>query len=340
MNPIQNDHSLTSYNTFGIESKAKYFTQFESIEDLVEIRETSYFKEESKLILGGGSNVLFTKNQDALVLLNQVKGIEVISEDADSYLIAVGGGENWHEFVLFCIENNYAGIENMSLIPGSVGASPMQNIGAYGTEIKDVFYSLDAFHLETGEVHTFDNKSCNFGYRESVFKNKYKGEYIITKVVYRLQKKASVNTSYGAINQQLELKKIASPTIKDVSDAVIAIRQSKLPDPKEIGNSGSFFKNPIVSNTLIEKVKKEYPNLSTYPIDESSSKVAAGWLIDQAGWKGKTIANKYGVHKNQALVLVNYGGATGSQIYDLSSDIIDSVKDKYGIELEREVNIL
>lgn len=339
MNPIQNDHSLISYNTFGIESKAKYFTQFESIEDLAEIRETSHFKEESKLILGGGSNVLFTKNQDALVLLNQVKGIEVISEDVDSYLIAVGGGENWHEFVLFCIENNYAGIENMSLIPGSVGASPMQNIGAYGTEIKDVFESLEAFHLETGEVHVYDKKSCSFGYRESVFKNKYKGEYVITKVVYRLQKKANVNTSYGSINQQLELSNISEPTIKDVSDAVIAIRQSKLPDPKEIGNSGSFFKNPIVTNTLIEKIKKEYPNLSTYPVDEFSSKVAAGWLIDQAGWKGKTIDNKYGVHKNQALVLVNYGGATGSQIYDLSSEIIDSIKEKYGIELEREVNI-
>jgi UDP-N-acetylmuramate dehydrogenase len=340
MNPIQNNHSLISYNTFGIEAKAKYFTAFESVLHLEEVRKTSQFKKEQKLILGGGSNVLFTQNQDALVLLNQIKGIEVLSEDKDSYLIAVGGGENWHEFVLFCIENDYAGIENMSLIPGSVGASPMQNIGAYGTEIKDVFDSLEAFHIGTGEVHKFDKNDCSFGYRESVFKNKYKGEYIITKVVYRLQKKASLNTSYGAINQELENNKITNPTIKDVSNAVIAIRQSKLPDPKEIGNSGSFFKNPIVSNSVVEKVKKEYPNLSTYPVDDLFSKVAAGWLIDQAGWKGKTIENKYGVHKKQALVLVNYGGATGSEIYDLSSDIIASVKEKYGIELEREVNIL
>lgn len=340
MNPFQSNHSLTNYNTFGIEANAKYFTSFESTEHLEEIRTTKEFKQEQKLILGGGSNVLFTKNQDSLVLLNRIKGIEVIEEDDNSYTIAVGGGENWHEFVLFCIKNNYAGIENMSLIPGSVGASPMQNIGAYGTEIKDVFVYLEAFHLETGETHKFDKNDCNFGYRESVFKNKHKGEYIITKVIYKLQKKASINSSYGAINQQLEKSNITNPSIKNISDAVIEIRQSKLPDPKKIGNSGSFFKNPIVDNTLIEKVKKEYPNLSTYPVDEKSSKVAAGWLIDQAGWKGKTIDNRFGVHKNQALVLVNYGGATGSEIYNLSSEIIDSVKEKYGIELEREVNIL
>ena len=340
MNPIQNNYSLLAHNTFGIAAQAKYFTSFESLLHLEELRETQQFKKEQKLILGGGSNVLFTKNQDALVLLNQVKGIEVVSEDKNSYLIAVGGGENWHDFVLFCIENNYAGVENMSLIPGSVGASPMQNIGAYGTEIKDVFESLEAFHIATGELHTFTKNDCDFGYRESVFKNKYKGEYIITKVVYRLQKNATVNTTYGAINEQLALNNISNPTIKEVSNAVIAIRRSKLPDPKEIGNGGSFFKNPIVSNSIVEKIKKAHPNLSTYPVDENSSKIAAGWLIDQAGWKGKTIDNKYGVHKKQALVLVNYGGATGSQLYDLSTAIITDVKNKYEIELEREVNIL
>jgi UDP-N-acetylmuramate dehydrogenase len=340
MNTILKNQSLLPFNTFGIESKAKYFTSFESIEDLKEIRETDTFKKEQKLILGGGSNVLFTKDQNAFVLLNNIKGIDVVGEDEESFSIAVGGGENWHEFVLFCIKNNYAGVENMSLIPGSVGASPMQNIGAYGTEIKDVFESLEAFHLKTGETHKFDKKDCSFGYRESVFKNKYKGDYIITKVVYRLLKKPEINSSYGAINQYLEKGNISNPSIKNISDAVIAIRQLKLPDPKKIGNSGSFFKNPIVQNSLLEKIKREYPNLSTYPVDENTSKVAAGWLIEQAGWKGKTIDNKYGVHKNQALVLVNYGGATGSQIYDLSTQIIDSVKDKYGIELEREVNIL
>lgn len=340
MKPILKNHSLLPFNTFGLEARTKYFTSFHSTNDLQELRLTPEYKKEKKLILGGGSNILLTQDQNAFALLNQIKGIAIEEEDAKSYVVSAGGGENWHDFVLHCIKNGYAGIENMSFIPGSVGASPMQNIGAYGTEIKDVFEWLDAFHLETGEIHRFYKNDCAFGYRESVFKNKYKGEYIITKVAYRLQKEPTINTSYGAINQELETMGISEPTIKNVSDAVIAIRQLKLPNPIEIGNSGSFFKNPIISNKLVEQLKANHPNIPIYPINKQQSKIAAGWLIDQAGWKGKTINNQYGVHKNQALVLVNYGGATGSQIYNLSSEIITSVKNKYGIELEREVNIL
>jgi len=336
---ILENHSLLNYNTFGIDVSAKYFATIDSVENLTTLLNNTTYKTENKLILGGGSNVLFTKNQNALVLLNQLKGIKVESEDVDNWIVSAGGGENWHSFVLHCIKNNYAGIENMSLIPGSVGASPIQNIGAYGTEVKDVFEWLDAYHIPTGETHRFSNSDCKFGYRESVFKNKLKGEYFILKVAYRLAKKPDLNTSYGAINKALEEMKITKPTLKNISDAVISIRESKLPDPKKIGNSGSFFKNPIIDNTTLNQVKENYPELTTYPVNKTHSKVAAGWLIDQAGWKGKTI-NNYGVHKNQALVLVNYGGATGKEIYDLSSNIIQSVKEKYGIELEREVNVL
>ncbi len=336
---ILKNHSLLNYNTFGIDVTAKYLALVNSLESLNLLLSNNLYSNEEKLILGGGSNVLFTQDQNSLVLLNQIKGIKVESEDAKSWIISAGGGENWHDFVLFCIKNNYAGVENMSLIPGSVGASPIQNIGAYGTEIKDVFEWLDAYHIPTGEVHRFLHSDCNFGYRDSVFKNKVKGEYFIIKVAYRLQKTATLTTSYGAINKALEEMNISIPTLKNVSDAVISIRQSKLPDPKQIGNSGSFFKNPIIANQNLQKIKENYPQLSTYPVNENESKVAAGWLIDQAGWKGKTI-NNYGVHKNQALVLVNYGGATGKEIYDLSSEIIQSVKEKYGIELEREVNVL
>ncbi len=338
LEPIVENQSLKPYNTFGIDVPAKFFTHVKKTEQLQELMEWKRFRDENKLILGGGSNVLFTQKQNALVILNEIKGINIENEDENSWLISAGSGENWHEFVLFCINNNYGGLENLSLIPGSVGAGPMQNIGAYGVEIKDYFEWLDALHLATGEIHRFYNKDCHFGYRESIFKNKHKGEYIILKVAYRLPKKHKLNTGYGAIQQELERLQIDNPTIKDVSNAVIKIRQSKLPDPNKIGNSGSFFKNPIVSNQKVEELKSKFPNLAYYPIDDKHSKIAAGWLIDQDGWKGKTFGN-YGVHKNQALVLVNYGGAEGKQILELSTKIIDSVKQKFGITLEREVNI-
>ena len=335
---IQENISLKPYNTFGIEASSKLFSDFNSVRELQEILDSPY-KTEPRLVLGGGSNILLTQNFNGLTLRNNLKGIEVVKEDDSHVWVKSQGGENWHDFVLWCIDNNFAGIENMSLIPGSVGASPMQNIGAYGVEIKDVFEELEALNIETLKVEKFSHSDCNFGYRESVFKRVLKNKYIITSVTYILNKKPNFNTSYGAIETELENMKIQDLSIKAISDAVINIRSSKLPDPKEIGNSGSFFKNPVIDNKLFEQVKANHPEVANYPAGEGKTKLAAGWLIDQAGWKGKTI-NNYGVHKKQALVLVNYGGATGQEIYNLSTEIIESIKEKYGIELEREVNII
>jgi UDP-N-acetylmuramate dehydrogenase len=295
------------------------------------------FLNNPRIILGGGSNVLFTKDFEGLVLINEIKGINVKHETEDEVIVQVGAGENWHGFVLYAIEKGWGGIENLSLIPGSVGASPMQNIGAYGVEIKDVFFELEAMDIRTGEIKYFDKDACDFGYRESVFKKSAKDQFFITRVTYKLTKRNhKLNTSYGAIEAELEQAGV-QPSIKSISDAVVSIRKSKLPDPKEIGNAGSFFKNPVIEEAQFQKLQKSFPDMVNYPSD-SGVKIAAGWLIDQLGWKGKTFEN-YGVHKNQALVLVNYGGAEGEQIWDLSQQIIDAVKEKYDIQLEREVNI-
>jgi len=334
---IHTNFDLKPYNTFGISVHANRYATFSSIEELQSL--LAERNNDPLLILGGGSNLLLTQDFQGFVLKNEIVGIEVLSETADEAMVRSGAGETWHEFVLTCIELNLSGLENLSLIPGSVGASPMQNIGAYGVEIKDCFESLTAYHLESGEVHTFDNKACAFGYRESVFKHQFKGQYIICTVTFRLKKNAVVNTSYGAISAELDKQGIVNPGIREVSNAVIAIRQSKLPDPKVIGNAGSFFKNPIVENAVYDAIKLNYPEAPFYPVDEHHGKLAAGWLIEQAGWKGKTI-DTYGVHTLQALVLVNYGGSTGSQIYDLSSQIISDIESKFGVTLEREVNIL
>jgi UDP-N-acetylmuramate dehydrogenase len=333
---IQTNKNLKEYNTFGISVKAEMFAVFSSIEELKQI--LSLRNDKKLLVLGGGSNLLLTKDFDGLVIKNEIKRFEVIEETASEVIVESGAGENWHEFVLNCIDKGFGGIENLSLIPGSVGASPMQNIGAYGVEIKDVFESLSAFHIASGEIHYFDKTKCEFGYRESIFKNKVKGEYIILTVTFRLTKNPTINSSYGAINEQLKVMGIQVPTIKELSDAVIAIRQSKLPDPKIIGNAGSFFKNPTVEITLLEQIQKNYPDIPNYPA-ENKRKLAAGWLIEKAGWKGRTFDN-YGVHKLQALVLVNYGNCTGQEIFDLSSQIIQDVFEKFGVLLEREVNIL
>lgn len=334
---ISQNTSLKPFNTFGIDVKANCFATFSSTEELNQILKEN--KNEALLILGGGSNLLLTKDFDGLVLKNEIRGIEVISENDSDVLVKVGAGEVWHEFVLYCISKNFCGIENLSLIPGSVGASPMQNIGAYGVEIKDVFDHLEAFEIATGEIHTFDNATCEFGYRESIFKHSVKNQYVITHVYFKLSKKQNTNTSYGAINQQLEIMGITNPSIKDVSDAVIAIRSSKLPNPKEIGNAGSFFKNPVIDREHFQEILKEYPNAPNYPVTENQVKVPAGWLIETAGWKGKVVGET-GVHKNQALVLVNYGGATGEEIYQLSTDIIADINQKFKILLTTEVNIL
>ncbi len=333
---IQTNKNLKEYNTFGISVKAEMFAVFSSIEELKQI--LSFRNDKKLLVLGGGSNLLLTQDFDGLVIKNEIKRFEVIEETVSEVIVESGAGENWHEFVLNCIDKGFGGVENLSLIPGSVGASPMQNIGAYGVEIKDVFESLTAYHIASGEIHYFDKTKCEFGYRESIFKNKVKGEYIILTVTFRLTKNPTINSSYGAINEQLKVMGIQVPTIKELSAAVIAIRQSKLPDPKIIGNAGSFFKNPTVDNVLLEKIQENYPDIPNYPA-ENGRKLAAGWLIEKAGWKGRTFDN-YGVHKLQALVLVNYGNCTGQEIFDLSSQIIQDVFEKFGVLLEREVNIL
>lgn len=335
---ISSNHSLKSLNTFGIEVSAKYFAEAKNEDQIRLVLEDDIFKKESNLILGGGSNILFTKDFDGIVLKNCIKGVEVIKEDEKEVIVRVGAGVVWHEFVLNAIEKGWYGIENLSLIPGNVGASPMQNIGAYGVEIKEVFHELEAIHIKTGEIHYFSNSDCEFGYRESVFKNKFKGEYIISRVTYKLNKTPNFNIGYGAVEKELEDMGVKELTAKAVSDAIIAIRSSKLPNPKEIGNSGSFFKNPVVSADFFKTLKSEYPSAVGYPVNEQQVKLAAGWLIDTAGWKGFTKGN-HGVHKKQALVLVNYGGAKGGDIYKLSEEIMQSVFQKFGVQLEREVNI-
>ncbi|MCX2739124.1 UDP-N-acetylmuramate dehydrogenase [Pontibacter anaerobius] len=336
---LQTDFSLKPYNTFGIDVKARLFARFDSVAELHELLQSPELKQEQKLILGGGSNLLFTKDFDGLVLQNGIKGVEKVAEDEEHVYLKAGGGEVWHEFVLHTLNMDLGGIENLSLIPGTVGAAPLQNIGAYGVELKDVFQELEAVHIETGEVKTFDNEACRFGYRESVFKNELKGQYIVTHVTFKLHKKHHLNTSYGAIKTTLEEMQVHEPSIHLVSAAVCHIRQSKLPDPKQIGNAGSFFKNPEIPLSKYEELQRQYPAIPSYPVSETTVKVPAGWLIEQCGWKGKVIGN-YGVHKNQALVLVNYGGAKGEDIRKLAFEVIQSVEDKFGIKLSPEVNII
>ena len=329
--------SLKAYNTFGIDVGAEHLVFLQSTDQLV--KTLADINQSELLILGGGSNVLFMNDVKGIVLLNQLVGISLEDENENHVWVKAGGGVNWHEFVMHCIHQNWAGIENLSLIPGSVGAAPMQNIGAYGVEIKDVFHELEAIEISTGKIKTFSNAECQFGYRESLFKRGLKGQYLISSVTFKLDKTPEFKTSYGAITTELENMKVTELSIQAISKAVIQIRQSKLPDPKVTGNAGSFFKNPVVPISLAENIKKEYPEASAYPVDDNSMKLAAGWLIDKAGWKGKTFGN-YGVHPKQALVLVNYGGATGQNIYDLSSEILADIKSKFGLELESEVNII
>jgi UDP-N-acetylmuramate dehydrogenase len=333
---FQQNFSLKSFNTFGINISSKLFASFSNTNELAEILEN---KIEHKLILGGGSNILFTKNYNGLVLKNEIAGIEKINEDDAHVYIRAGAGVGWHEFVLYCINNGFAGVENLSLIPGSVGASPMQNIGAYGVEIKDVFYKLEAYSIDDRKLITFSKNDCAFGYRESIFKNKYKGQFVITSVTFLLNKNPKYNSSYGAIETELEKMGVQSLNIKAISDAVINIRQSKLPDPKQIGNAGSFFKNPTIQNTQFEKLKSEFPNIVGYAIGDNETKLAAGWLIEECGWKGYRKGDA-GCHEKQALVLVNYGNAIGEEILQLSEKIIDSVKLMFDVELHREVNIV
>ena len=335
---IQSNFSLKKYNTFGIEASAKQFVAVHSIAELKTILSAN--KNEKKFILGGGSNMLLTKDIDALVIHIDLKGKKITKEDDDFVWVESQAGEVWHDFVLWTIDNNFGGLENMSLIPGNVGTTPVQNIGAYGAEIKDTFVSCEAINIATQEMKTFTNEECNFGYRESIFKHEVKDQYIITSVIFKLTKRNhKINTSYGDILAELAKNNITEPTLKDVSNAVIAIRQSKLPDPKELGNSGSFFKNPIVLKSDFEKIHQKFPEMKYYEVSETEVKVPAGWLIEQAGFKGKRFGDA-GVHKNQALVLVNYGNATGQEILAVSKEVQKTVFETFGIHIEAEVNVI
>ncbi|MCH7396864.1 UDP-N-acetylmuramate dehydrogenase [Belliella sp. DSM 107340] len=335
---IQENISLKPYNTFGIDKKAKFFTQISSENEVIEALKYASSQNTPLIILGGGSNILLTDDLNALVIKIEIKGMRLIKESEEEVFVEVGAGENWHEFVLHCIEKNWSGVENLSLIPGTVGASPMQNIGAYGVEIKEVFDGLYAVNRETLDREYFGWDDCKFGYRESVFKNTLKGKYVITKVVFKLKKQHTFHTEYGAILQTLEEMNIKDLSIQAVSNAVIKIRQSKLPDPKVIGNAGSFFKNPTISIPHFERLKRENPTIPGFP-NEEGIKVPAAWLIEQAGWKGYTQEN-IGVHKLQPLVLVNYGGGDGKEIANLSKKIQESIKEKFNVDLHAEVNFL
>ncbi|WP_298506387.1 UDP-N-acetylmuramate dehydrogenase [uncultured Maribacter sp.] len=330
--------SLQSYNTFGISAKAKHFCEVSNIEELKNVFSLKEYP--TKFVISGGSNLLLTKDIEALVIHINIKGISIIEEDNDYVILKVMAGENWHEMILWTLENNYGGLENMSLIPGKTGTAPIQNIGAYGVELKDHFVSCEALHTETLEIKSFSKEACKFGYRDSYFKNEGKGKFVITSVNLKLTKTNHIlNTSYGSIEEELLKKNIKKPSIQDISNAVITIRQSKLPDPKEIGNSGSFFKNPILSKEEFLVFSSKHPEAPFYKISDTLFKVPAGWLIEQSGFKGKRLGDA-GVHKKQALVLVNYGKATGQEILNLAHTIISEVRNKFGITISPEVNII
>ncbi len=334
---LQEHVSLKYYNTFGVEVFARYFVEINTEQDIVDLLNDDFLRSLPRFILGGGSNVLFTKDFNGLIIKINIKGIRTV-EQKNHFWLDVGAGEVWNDFVLFCVENGYNGVENLTLIPGSVGASPVQNIGAYGVELQDVFHSLHAFDTVDLEFKEFTKYDCEFAYRDSIFKSTHKNRYIITSVRFLLDKTPKLNTSYGAIEQEIQNKGILQPTIKDISNAVAHIRVSKLPDPTTIGNAGSFFKNPIISNETFKPIQDTFPQIVHFPAGDKV-KLAAGWMIENCGFKGVVVGNT-GTWKNQALVLVNHGKATGSEIYDFSEQIILSVQHKFGLILEREVNIL
>lgn len=336
---ILQQQPLASLTTLGFPVSAAHYTEVFSVADAQAIVQDPTWKDTPILWLGGGSNVLFTEDFSGLVVRNRLYGVEVIHKNEESVWIKAAGGENWHAFVLFCVDNGYAGIENMALIPGTVGAAPMQNIGAYGVEIKDVLESLEAMSVETGEIVSFSKEACRFGYRDSVFKQEAKGHYFITSVTFRLSLHPAPNTSYGAIQDVLQQKGISTPGIRDVAEAVMDIRQSKLPDPAVLGNAGSFFKNPEIPTAQFLALRATYPSIPSYPVGEDRVKVPAGWLIEQAGWKGKRVG-AVGVHERQALVLVHYGGGEGRDLVRLSQQIQADVLATFGIALHPEVNFI
>lgn len=333
---IKKNISLKAYNTFGIDVKASRFVSIASLYELKQLLNS----EKDFFLISGGSNLLLTRDIERLVVHINIQGISIDHEEENTVDLTVNAGENWHEFVLWCISENYGGLENLSLIPGNVGTSPIQNIGAYGVEVKDCITKVEALEIATNKLVSFSNEACNFGYRNSIFKNEVKGKYILTSVSFRLTtKNHQLTTSYGAIENELAIQKIKIPTLKNISDAIICIRKSKLPDPKEIGNSGSFFKNPVISKTQFLRLQKENPSIPNYPVSETEIKVPAGWLVEQSGFKGKRFGYA-GVHEKQALVLVNYGSATGIEIFQLAEKIQQTVFKKFEIALEIEVNVV
>ncbi|HLU17348.1 MAG TPA: UDP-N-acetylmuramate dehydrogenase [Edaphocola sp.] len=335
---VYTDYPLDTLNTFGMKVKAAFFSELRDAKECEQLAQLAP-QYAPILVLGGGSNMLFLNNPKRWVIKNEIKGISLLEETDEYVQLRVSGGEVWHEFVLYCIDNGYCGLENLSLIPGTVGAAPIQNIGAYGVEVKRHITKVHFWHLEHQRFESLDNKDCNFGYRDSVFKHDLKGKVIITAVDWRLSKHAQLDVSYGNIKDELQRMGISRPGIKDVSDAVIAIRTAKLPNPAEIGNAGSFFKNPVVEHSVYQKIKAVYPDAPGYAVDENSTKLPAAWLIEQSGLKGYQ-QGAVGVHHRQALVLVNLGGATGEDIYQLSEHVINTVKEKFGISLEREVQMV
>lgn len=340
MPDIQQQVDLLPYNTFGIKAFAKYFTTINNLDEAKALLSSDIFKKEKHFIIGGGSNILLTKDFDGLIIKISLKGIEIVHEDEETVTVKVGAGEIWHDFVMYCVDHNWGGLENLSLIPGTVGAAPMQNIGAYGVEIKKNILAVEALEISSGEVKLFTNEQCKFGYRESIFKQSLKEKYIISSVTLTLTKKNHHYViSYGAIEETLRQHGVTSPSVKSISDAVIHIRRSKLPDPSRIGNAGSFFKNPSIQANLYDFIKKNNPTLPSYPGENGLIKIPAAWLIEQCGWKGKTF-NNIGVHKDQSLVLVNYGGGKGDDLWQLAMNIQASVNEKYNIILQPEVNMI
>lgn len=336
---IYQNISLKPYNTFGIDVKAEQFVEVKTVEEIQVLCTTFNLHERKTLVIGGGSNLLLTQDFDGMVIRMNLTGMDAIKEDNDHVWIKAMSGEIWNDFVQYCVQKNLGGVENLSLIPGCVGAAPMQNIGAYGVEIKDTFEELFAVEIESGKLVKFSNHECKFGYRESIFKHEAKNKYIIVSVTFKLQKNPQLNISYGAISDVLKAKGINNPGIKDVSEAVIEIRNSKLPNPKVLGNSGSFFKNPEIDEQDYNALKAQFPQIPGYPTLPGKVKVPAGWLIEQCGWKGKRVGET-GAHKDQALVLVNYGNATGNEIYQMALTIQNSVQEKFGIHISPEVNII
>jgi UDP-N-acetylmuramate dehydrogenase len=340
MMPVKENVDLFPYNTFGIHATARYFVTITSLEQALDVFESELFHKHPVLILGGGSNILLTKDFDGLVIRNAIEGISVVHEGDATLQLKVGSGESWHGLVMHCVEQDLGGIENLSLIPGTVGAAPMQNIGAYGVEIREVISSVEAVEMKTGAVRTFSQDECAFGYRESIFKQHLKGKYFISSITLTLTKKDHrFNVSYGAILEVLKEKKVKDLSIRAISEAVIDIRRKKLPDPSKIGNAGSFFKNPSVDAAVFTALKNDFPAIPSFAAENNLVKIPAAWLIEQCGWKGKTVGN-IGVHKHQALVLVNYGNGEGTKIWELAMEIQSSVKEKFHILLQPEVNVI